>query len=203
MDWLYQLIVALVAFLAGSLPTGYLVARAYGVDIRQVGSGNIGATNVLRAVNRWAGRGVFVVDMLKGFLPVFLAPMLLPQLDASVTQIIACLCAILGHNYTPWLGFRGGKGVATAAGGFLAICWPALLIVAAIWIVVFYLSHYVSLGSIIAVAVLPPLVFAFSSQNWKFTAFATFVAVVTIVRHKSNIQRLMAGTEHKFEKKKT
>ena len=202
MDWLYQLIVALVAFLAGSLPTGYLVARAYGVDIRQVGSGNIGATNVLRTVNRWAGRGVFVVDMLKGFLPAFLAPMLLPQLDASVTQIIACLCAILGHNYTPWLGFRGGKGVATAAGGFLAICWPALLIVAAIWIVVFYLSHYVSLGSIIAVAALPPLVFAFSAQNWKFTAFATFVAIVTIVRHKSNIQRLLAGTEHKFEKKK-
>lgn len=190
-----------MAFLVGSVPTGYLVARAYGVDIRQVGSGNIGATNVLRSVNRWAGRGVFAVDMLKGFLPAFLAPMLLPQPDNSVTQIIACLCAILGHNYTPWLGFHGGKGVATAAGGFLAICWPALFIVAAIWIVVFYLSHYVSLGSIIAVAALPPLVFAFSNRNWKFTAFATFVAVVTIARHKSNIQRLLAGTEHKFEKK--
>jgi glycerol-3-phosphate acyltransferase PlsY len=200
-DWLPELVVAVVAFLAGSLPTGYLVARAYGVDIRQVGSGNIGATNVLRSVNRWAGRGVFVVDMLKGFLPAFFAPMLLPQLDASVTQIIACLCAILGHNYTPWLGFHGGKGVATAAGGFLAICWPALLLVAAIWTVVFYLSHYVSLGSIIAVAALPPLVFAFSGQNWKFIAFATFVAIVTIARHKANIQRLLAGTEHKFEKK--
>ena len=200
MDWLPELVVAVVAFLAGSVPTGYLVARAYGVDIRQVGSGNIGATNVLRSVNRWAGRGVFVVDMLKGFLPAFLAPMLLPQPDNSVTQIIACLCAILGHNYTPWLGFRGGKGVATAAGGFLAICWPAFLIVAAVWLVVFFLSHYVSLASIIAVAALPPLVLGFSG-NWKFTAFATFVTVVTILRHKSNIQRLLAGTEHKFEKK--
>lgn len=184
----------------GSLPTGYLVARAYGVDIRQVGSGNIGATNVLRSVSRWAGRGVFAVDLLKGFLPVFLAPVLLPQLDSSITQIIACLCAVLGHNYTPWLGFRGGKGVATAAGGFLAICWPALLIIVMVWLVVFLLSHYVSLASIVGAAALPPLVFGFSG-NWKFTAFATLVAVVTVLRHKPNIQRLLAGTEHKFEKK--
>lgn len=200
MDWLAELVVAVVAFLMGSLPTGYLVARAYGVDIRQVGSGNIGATNVLRSVSRWAGRGVFAVDLLKGFLPAYLAPMLLPQLDASVTQIIACLFAVLGHNYTPWLGFRGGKGVATAAGGFLAICWPALLILALVWAVVFFLSHYVSLASIVGAAALPPLIFGFSG-NWKFTAFATLVAIVTIVRHKSNIQRLLAGTEHKFEKK--
>ncbi|MFZ2639436.1 MAG: glycerol-3-phosphate 1-O-acyltransferase PlsY [Verrucomicrobiia bacterium] len=200
MDWLAESVVAVVAFLMGSLPTGYLVARAYGVDIRQVGSGNIGATNVLRSVSRWAGRGVFAVDLLKGFLPAFLAPILLPQLDSSITQIIACLCAVLGHNYTPWLGFRGGKGVATAAGGFLAICWPALLIIAMVWLVVFLLSHYVSLASILGAVALPPLVFGFSG-NWKFTAFATLVAVVTVLRHKSNIQRLLAGTEHKFEKK--
>jgi len=199
-DWLAESVVAVVAFLMGSLPTGYLVARAYGVDIRQVGSGNIGATNVLRSVSRWAGRGVFAVDLLKGFLPAFLAPILLPQLDSSITQIIACLCAVLGHNYTPWLGFRGGKGVATAAGGFLAICWPALLIIALVWLVVFLLSHYVSLASILGAVALPPLVFGFSG-NWKFTAFATLVAVVTVLRHKSNIQRLLAGTEHKFEKK--
>ena len=200
MEWFPELVVAIAAFLVGSFPTGYLVARAYGVDIRQVGSGNIGATNVLRSVNRWAGRGVFVVDMLKGFLPPLLAPLLLPQPDNSIIQVIACFFAILGHNYTPWLGFRGGKGVATAAGGFLAICWPALLLVAAAWVAVFYLKHYVSLASIVAVAALPPLVFGFSN-NWTFTAFATLVAVVTILRHKPNIQRLLAGTEHKFEKK--
>ena len=136
MEWFPELVVAIAAFLVGSFPTGYLVARAYGVDIRQVGSGNIGATNVLRSVNRWAGRGVFVVDMLKGFLPPLLAPLLLPQPDNSIIQVIACFFAILGHNYTPWLGFRGGKGVATAAGGFLAICWPALLLVAAAWVAV-------------------------------------------------------------------
>ena len=200
MEWFPELVVAIAAFLVGSFPTGYLVARAYGVDIRQVGSGNIGATNVLRSVNRWAGRGVFVVDMLKGFLPPLLAPVLLPQPDHSVTQVIACFFAILGHNYTPWLGFRGGKGVATAAGGFLAICWPALLVVAAVWLAVFFLSHYVSLASIVAVAALPFLVFGFSN-NWIFTAFATLVAVVTILRHKPNIQRLLAGTEHKFTRK--
>ena len=200
MYWFTEFAVAVVAFLAGSLPTGYLVARLYGVDIRQVGSGNIGATNVLRSVNRWAGRGVFVVDALKGFLPVFLGPVLLPQQDPSVTQIVACLFAILGHNYTPWLGFRGGKGVAAAVGGFLAICWPAQLIAAAIWLVVFFPSKYVSLASIISVASLPPLVFGFS-RDWKLTAFAAFVALVTILRHKSNIQRLLAGTEHKFEKR--
>ncbi len=200
MEWFPELVVAIAAFLVGSFPTGYLVARAYGVDIRQVGSGNIGATNVLRSVNRWAGRGVFVVDMLKGFLPPLLAPLLLPQPDNSIIQVIACFFAILGHNYTPWLGFRGGKGVATAAGGFLAICWPALLLAAAAWVAVFYLKHYVSLASIVAVAALPLLVFGFSN-NWTFTAFATLVAVVTILRHKPNIQRLLAGTEHKFEKK--
>ena len=200
MDWFPELIVAIVAFLVGSIPTGYLVARAYGVDIRQVGSGNIGATNVLRSVNRWAGRGVFLGDMLKGFLPVFLAPLWLPHPEPSVTQVIACLCAILGHNYTPWLGFRGGKGVATAAGGFLAISWPALLLDATVWIVVFYISYYVSLASIAAVAALPVLVFVFT-HNWTFTAFATLVTVVTILRHKPNIQRLLAGTEHKFTKK--
>ena len=200
MAWFPELVVAIAAFLVGSFPTGYLVARAYGVDIRQVGSGNIGATNVLRSVNRWAGRGVFVVDMLKGFLPPLLAPVLLPQPDHSVTQVIACFFAILGHNYTPWLGFRGGKGVATAAGGFLAICWPALLVVAAVWLAVFFLSHYVSLASIVAVAALPFLVFGFSN-NWIFTAFATLVAVVTILRHKPNIQWLLAGTEHKFTRK--
>ena len=200
MEWFPELVVAIAAFLVGSFPTGYLVARAYGVDIRQVGSGNIGATNVLRSVNCWAGRGVFVVDMLKGFLPPLLAPLLLPQPDNSIIQVIACFFAILGHNYTPWLGFRGGKGVATAAGGFLAICWPALLLVAAAWVAVFCLKHYVSLASIVAVAALPPLVFGFSN-NWTFTAFATLVAVVTILRHKPNIQRLLAGTEHKFEKK--
>ena len=200
MEWFPELVVAIAAFLVGSFPTGYLVARAYGVDIRRVGSGNIGATNVLRSVNRWAGRGVFVVDMLKGFLPPLLAPLLLPQPDNSIIQVIACFFAILGHNYTPWLGFRGGKGVATAAGGFLAICWPALLLVAAAWVAVFYLKHYVSLASIVAVAALPLLVFGFSN-NWTFTAFATLVAVVTILRHKPNIQRLLAGTEHKFEKK--
>ncbi|MBI5397332.1 MAG: glycerol-3-phosphate 1-O-acyltransferase PlsY [Verrucomicrobia bacterium] len=200
MDLLAYFALALAAFLIGSFPTGFLVARAYGVDIREVGSGNIGATNVLRSVNRWAGRGVFVVDALKGFLPALLAPRLLPSLDVSALQIVTCLCVILGHNYTPWLGFKGGKGVAAAIGGFLAICWPAQLIAAVIWLIVFLVWRYVSLASIVSVAALPALVFAFS-RNATLTGFAAFVAVVTIIRHASNIRRLLAGAEHKFEKK--
>ena len=199
MDLLPYFAVAVAGFFIGSFPTGFLVARAYGVDIREVGSGNIGATNVLRSVNRWAGRGVFVVDALKGFLPTFLAPRFLPSLDAPLLQIIACFCIILGHNFTPWLGFKGGKGVAAAIGGFLAICWPAQLIAAAVWLVVFMVWRYVSLASIMSVAALPALMFVFS-RSGMLTGFATFVAVVTIVRHGSNIQRLLAGTEHKFEK---
>jgi len=198
-NWLIHTAVAVASFLIGSFPTGFLVARAYGVDIRSVGSGNIGATNVLRSVSRWAGRGVFMVDVLKGFLPTFLAPRLLPSLDAAVLQIIACLCVVLGHNYTPWLGFKGGKGVAAAIGGFLAICWPAQLLGAVVWLAVFLLWRYVSLASIISVAALPPLVFVFS-RNVMLTSFAAFVAGVTILRHASNIQRLLAGTEHKFDK---
>jgi glycerol-3-phosphate acyltransferase PlsY len=201
-NWLICLSVAVVAVLIGSFPTGFLVSCAYGVDIREVGSGNIGATNVLRNVNRWAGRGVFVVDALKGFLPTLLVPWLLPSPDAAMLQIVASLCIILGHNYTPWLGFKGGKGVAAAIGGFLAICWPAQLIAAAVWLVVFLISRYVSLASIVSVAVLPVLVFVFT-QSAMLTGFAAFVAVATIVRHVSNIQRLLAGTEHKFEKKHT
>jgi len=196
-NWLWLFVVA-VSFLLGSLPTGYLVARAYGVNIREVGSKNIGATNVLRSVNRWAGRGVFVVDALKGFIPVLLAPQFLPQLDRSVLQTLACLGAILGHNYTPWLGFKGGKGVATAVGGFFAICWPAQLVAASVWFVVFSLTSYVSLASIVSVATLPFLLWFMA--DWKFAAFGFFIAIVTIVRHKSNIQRLIAGTEHRFKK---
>jgi glycerol-3-phosphate acyltransferase PlsY len=198
-NWLWLPVVSVVAFLLGSLPTGYLAARAYGVDIREVGSGNIGATNVLRSVNRWAGRGVFVVDVLKGFIPVWLAPQLLPQLDRSLIQIFAGLGAILGHNYTPWLGFKGGKGVSTAMGGFLAICWPAQLVAVAIWLAVFFLTSYVSLASILSVATLPFLLWFLA--DWKLATFGAFVAIVTVLRHKSNIERLLAGTEHKFEKR--
>ncbi|MBM3888251.1 MAG: glycerol-3-phosphate 1-O-acyltransferase PlsY [Verrucomicrobia bacterium] len=198
MNWLWLPVVSVVAFLFGSLPTGYLVARTYGVDIREVGSGNIGATNVLRSVNRWAGRGVFVVDVLKGLIPVFLAPQLLPQLDRSVVQIFACLGAVLGHNYTPWLGFKGGKGVATAIGGFLAICWPAQLVAVGVWLAVFFLTSYVSLASIVSVATLPFLLWFLA--DWKLATFGACLAIVTVFRHKSNIERLLAGTEHKFDK---
>jgi glycerol-3-phosphate acyltransferase PlsY len=190
------------AFLIGSFPTGFLVARAHGVDVRQVGSGNIGATNVLRSVNKWAGKGVFVVDLLKGLLPTLLAPQFVPQLGPSLVQITACLGAILGHNYTPWLGFKGGKGVAAAIGGFLAICWPAQVIAAVIWLAVFFIWRYVSLASIVSVACLPLFVFVFA-RDWTLTGFATFVAAVTVFRHKSNIERLLAGAEHKFEKERT
>lgn len=197
MDIVTNIAVVVVAFLAGSFPTGYLVARASGLDIRQVGSGNIGATNVVRSLNPWAGRGVFLVDVLKGLLPTLLAPAFMPQFNRSTAQMIACFAAILGHNYTPWLGFKGGKGFAASMGGFLAICAPAQLISAAVWLAVFLVCRYVSLASIISVTLLPVLVLMFK-HDWTVAGFAALVCVVTLLRHKSNIVRLRAGTEHRF-----
>src|SRR2546421_8481082 len=147
--------IAVAAYLLGSIPTGFLVAKARGVDIRTVGSGNIGATNVFRYLGKPAGIFVLFADALKGWLAVavlakLIAAWLYPganQPALECAQIIAGLSAILGHNYTCWLYFKGGKGIATSAGVLVAlVLWP-LLIILSVWIVVFALSRYVSLAS--------------------------------------------------------
>ena len=204
MDPLTALLVALGAFLLGSIPTGYLVARAKGVDIRQHGSGNIGATNVFRTLGKPLGVFVFMVDALKGFAVVWLAGRFGGASDW--VGIIAAVAVIAGHNYTPWLGFKGGKGIATSAGVLLALMPWAVLCIAIVWFVVFKVSRYVSLASISAATALPVAVAALWSAgcggNGPLLGFSVLISALAIWRHRTNIQRLRAGTESRFEAKK-
>ncbi len=197
-------IIALGAFLLGSIPTGFLVARAKRVDIRQHGSGNIGATNVFRTLGKPLGILVFVLDALKGYAAVWLAHRFG---DASAwTGIMAAVAAIAGHNYTPWLGFKGGKGIATSAGVLLALMAWAVLAIAVVWLLVFQISRYVSLASICAAAALPVAVaalwFAGCGGNGPLLGFSLVISALAIWRHRSNMERLRAGTESRFERKK-
>jgi glycerol-3-phosphate acyltransferase PlsY len=195
---------ALGAFFLGSIPTGYVVARAKGVDIRKHGSGNIGATNVFRTLGKPLGILVFFIDALKGFGAVWLADRF--GETCAWTAIAAAIAVIAGHNYTPWLGFKGGKGIATSAGVLLALMPWAVLAIAVVWIVVFKLSRYVSLASICAAAALPLAVgalwFAGFGGSGPLLAFALFISALAIWRHRSNIERLRDGTESRFEPKK-
>src|SRR5580704_13748593 len=155
MTWL---LIAIVSYFIGSVPSGYLVARTQGVDIRQHGSRNIGATNVLRVMGKKWGYLVFLCDSFKGFLAVKLGLLIAAHslLSPVLGGVIAAITCILGHNYTFWLGFKGGKGIATSSGVVLAL-FPITVICCAalVWVVVFYISKYVSLASIAAAVVLP------------------------------------------------
>ncbi len=204
MDPVTVLLIALGAFLLGSIPTGYLVARAKGVDIRQHGSGNIGATNVFRTLGKPLGIFVFVIDALKGFAAVWLGARYGGGSDWA--GIIAAVAAIAGHNYTPWLGFKGGKGIATSAGVLLALMPWAVLAIAIVWVVVFRVSRYVSLASICAAAALPAAVGALWSAgcggSGPLLGFSLVISALAIWRHRTNIGRLREGTEPRFERKK-
>lgn len=206
-------LVALAAYLLGSIPTGYLVARAKGVDIRTVGSGNIGATNVFRFLGKPAGIFVLLADALKGWVAVrvvavWLAGTLLPPdstgSSVEIATTLAGISAVLGHNYTCWLRFKGGKGIATSAGVLTALVPWALLIILGVWIVLFVLTRYVSLGSIAAAAVLPFATW-FTEQSIWLTVVTSSMSAIAIYKHKGNIQRLLAGTESRinFRKEKT
>jgi glycerol-3-phosphate acyltransferase PlsY len=204
------IITALVAYLLGSIPTGFLVGKARGIDIRSIGSGNIGATNVFRYFGTVAGVAVLVVDALKGLLAVAAVTRLCWLVfgatgDATShewLEIIAGLAAVLGHNYTCWLHFKGGKGIATSAGVLVALVPYALLIILAIWILVIGLTRFVSLASICASAALP---FATWVTGGSFTmiAITSAMTVLAIYKHKSNIQRLLSGTESRIGSKTT
>lgn len=195
------------AFLLGSIPTGYLVAHARGVDIRRHGSGNIGATNVFRTLGKPLGISVFVADALKGFLAVHLALAFGPDGGdaAAWTGIAGAVAAIAGHNYTPWLGFRGGKGIATSVGVLIGLMPLAIPAVAAVWAGVFFTTRYVSLASIAASAALPVVVgllwWTGIAGNAPLLAFSLAISALAIWRHRSNIARLRDGTEPRFRRK--
>lgn len=194
--------IAAVSFLIGSIPTGYLVARARGIDIRQHGSGNIGATNVFRTLGKPLGIFVFFADVIKGAAAVWLA--LRFGGGAELPGIVAAVAAIAGHNYTPWLGFKGGKGIATSAGVLIALApWVALIGVA-VWGALFYATRYVSVASIGAAASLPVVAgvfWAVGRGGAPLFGFLLLISALAIWRHRANIQRLRAGTESRFAKK--
>lgn len=207
---LTTLFIAISAYLLGSIPTGYLLIRIFRhQDIRSVGSGNIGATNVLRSGGKLLAAATFLLDMLKGcaavWLGAWLAALLAPNATLLNMEALAALCAVLGHMFPVWLGFHGGKGVATGFGVFLvAAPWAALASIA-VFILVFALSRYVSLASILGTACFP--VFAWflvlGDRPPFFIAVQFIVAGLIIARHHQNIRRLLAGTESRFGAKKT
>ncbi len=199
-------VTAFISFLTGSIPTGYLVARFKGVDIRKEGSGNIGATNAFRVLGKVWGSFVLAVDILKGMLPVILTAMILegdPHLIAL--KIISSVCTVLGHNFTPWLKFKGGKGIATSAGALLGLMPVVSVSVILIFVAVFKITRYVSVGSITAAVFLPVItgvLYRGTPEFIPYTVFALILGVLAIVRHKSNIRRLLDGTENRFGQKK-
>lgn len=200
MNW-YLLISAVAGYLLGSLPFGYLVARAHGVDIFKVGSGNPGATNVKRTLGAKAGNTVMVLDLLKGSLAT--AWPLLPMLNAPdprLLGLVGVIAAVLGHSFSVFTKFRGGKGVATAAGGLVVLIPVACAIAGATWVVVFYAFRYVSLASILA-AVAIVVASWLLPYHVAIRVVATVLALFVILRHRENIARLMAGTENRFAKK--
>ena len=198
------------SYLLGSIPFGYLAGRLVGIDIRQAGSGNVGATNVVRVLGKGYGYPVFALDFLKGFGAVKISMLMAPGQPSEwnspeIVGILAAMSSILGHLYPPWLKFKGGKGVATSAGALLALTPVATLIGIAIWIIVFWLTRYVSLASITAAVVLPIVILVVSSQDQHkpkpLVYSSACVAAVVIWRHRSNLSRLMRGTEPRFTRK--
>lgn len=198
-----------VGYLLGSCPNGLLISRARGVDIRKHGSGNIGATNILRVMGKKWGYTVFSLDALKGLLAVVVAWALAarsPQiLHPEIVEICGGLACILGHTFPVWLRFRGGKGVATSAGVLLGLMPIAMLSVLAIWLLLFYATRYVSVASIFAAAFLPLFVALYlhlhALRGVALLPFSILIAAVVIWRHRSNMHSLLHGTEHRFGNK--
>ena len=192
---------ALVGYLLGSLPFGYLVARAHGVDIFKVGSGNPGATNVKRVLGSKAGNTVFALDAIKGaiaaawpMLPFVTSP------DTRIMGLVGVIAAVLGHSFSMFTHFKGGKGVATAAGGLIVLIPLACLIGGAVWVLTFFITRYVSLGSVLAALAVPGASWLLKNPL-PLNLVATALGLFVVIRHRENIKRLLNGTESKFVKK--
>lgn len=211
MDVAAYVFTAIVGYLLGSLPTGYVVGKARGVDLRTVGSGNIGATNVFRTLGKGLGILVLVIDGLKGYAACAWLPDLVMHYltqkhslpDAGfydVLRIAGGLGAVLGHNYTCWLKFKGGKGIATSAGMLAALVPLAFVITLSIWIVMFAVTRYVSVASIAASVALPFAAY-FTRNSATIVIVTAFMALLAIYKHRANIRRLLDGTESRFVRK--
>lgn len=189
------LITFVVAYLIGSIPTGYIVVKLLkGEDIRKIGSGSTGATNVKRVLGKGWFFGVMLLDAFKGALPVLIAK----QFDGVIglLAVIAAIAVLIGHSKSIFLGFTGGKSVASGVGTILALCWQVGLLIALIWGIVTYISKYVSLGSIIALALSPALMFLLH-QPIAYIVYCSIGAIYIIYLHRENIKRLIDGNENK------
>ena len=192
------------AYLLGSIPFGYLVAKAMGVDIRSVGSGNIGAANVTRNAGPIAGALTLLLDAGKGYLAVWLAG---HWTGWNIRwMMLGAIFAVIGHVFPVWLQFRGGKGVATGLGVFIPICWQAVVAAVIIWLLVVVFWRYSSLGSIAAAAAMPVLVYILYVPGHappEFVSLGTIlIAVLILAKHRSNIERLIAGEEPRLKFRK-
>lgn len=205
-----MLLICALAYLLGSIPFGLVLVRLFrNEDIREKGSGNIGATNVIRSGNKGLGALTFLLDAAKGFVAVIAAWQIarhahLTQSQAQTMAAAAAICAVLGHVYTIWLRFKGGKGVATGFGVFLGIAPLAAGIALLTFIAVFALSRYVSLASILAAIVFPVAMVLLARHTFAPLMIVAMIAlpVLIIVKHHANIRRLVAGTEYRFGRSK-
>lgn len=202
--------IGLIAYLLGSFPSGYVVGRLRGVDMRKVGSGNVGATNVTRILGKQFGYPVFLVDFLKGLVAVLLAGAIahrchFDSIAADFCVALGGIFWVLGHSFPVWLAFKGGKGVATSLGVIFGISWIAAVIMCAVWIVLFKITRYVSVASIAAAIALPvamiALLFLHQLQSPVLVYFSLCLGAIVVIRHRSNMSRLLSGTEPRFPRK--
>ena len=195
----------IISYLAGSIPSAYIAGKLRGVDLRKHGSGNLGATNVVRVLGAKTGAVVFVGDLLKGFLPVYFLPIYTETLRPELWALVYGVAAIAGHVKPIFLlGKGGGKGVATASGVFMALALKPMLVAQAVFILVFYFTRYVSLASLLGAAVLPFAILGFyrDPQSPVFIA-SVIIAAFVFWTHRANIGRLRRGEEHRFVKKES
>lgn len=192
------LVVVVVAYLLGSIPFGYLIVRiGGGEDIRERGSGNIGAANVARNAGAIAGVLTLILDAAKGYAAVLIAARMSPASSSARWMMAAAIAAVAGHMFPVWLGFRGGKGVATSLGVFLPICREAVLAAVILWTLVVAFWQYSSLGSVVAAAAMPVIVYLLYAPGHAPPGYITggtiLVAILVLIQHRSNIERLIAG----------
>jgi glycerol-3-phosphate acyltransferase PlsY len=203
-------VVSLVGYIAGAVPFSFVAGRVFGgIDLRRHGSGNLGASNAFRALGGKIALGVLVADIAKGFVPVLAAPSLAPHgaVPAHWLSMAAACSAVLGHMFSIFVGFGGGKGVATAAGAFLALSPAALIVTAAVFALVFALKRIVSLASISCAVILPVVVFALdrtgvARSHWSLFAASVGIAAVVLFKHRGNLRRLASGEEPALQRSK-
>jgi glycerol-3-phosphate acyltransferase PlsY len=202
--------VALVSYLLGSIPAGYLAGCIAGIDIRQSGSGNIGATNVTRVLGKRYGYPVFIVDFLKGLLAVSISILIEKRaqpvsVPTELFGIVAAISCVIGHSFPVWLSFKGGKGVATSMGALFGLMPFVALIGVAVWVITFEMTRYVSVASMIAVLTVPISILILMPLKQTGGAvllyFSICLAALVIFRHRSNLSRLVRGTEPRFKRK--